>query len=438
MSFRPGKLLLLLLIPALGYGVVKGFLYYKAKRNVDGMVAAVSSQADVRYADISTDLRGAVTVRGITVQPLGHDDSLHIEAIRVASDDPLFFYHGARWEPGKNTPPPSLSFAIDGIRLPLTTDLLQTGAAAGGNADDSACAQGLQLTPIFLQKIGFSDLDVDIDGHYRLNEAARTLEFGINIDLHDIESLEFVAMMSDVDILGFSQGGGAPPNLAHLSLVAEVSPKFGRQALKECAIGTDETVQVWSERLAGQTLEALRAKGLTLGAGLSDAVREFFRTWGEFKLVSEPEQPIGLLSLMFLPPDQLVDAMALQLSLNDRAIVDTSFDWQRPDAQAPGLSTLFGVEQPQAQGAVAPKQTNRIIVRRQYEPVPLRDIGRYVDQEVQIKPRSQPMREGVLRGIGESGAEVEQTLHGGKFTVYVPLDEIESVRAMFQRRVAPN
>lgn len=438
MSLRPGKLLLFLLIPALGYGAVKGFLYYKAKRNIDGMVAAVSSQADIRYTDISTDLRGAVTVGGIVVQPLGYDDSLHIEAIRIASDDPLFFYHGARWEPGKNTPPPSLSFFIDGIRLPLSADLLRETAAVRGNGDDSSCAQGLQLTPAFLQQIGFEDLDMDIDGHYRLNEAARTLEFGINIDLHDIESLEFAAMMSDVDIVGFSQGGGAPPNLARLSLAAEVSPKFGRQALKECAIGTDETVQVWSERLAGQTLEGLRAKGLTLGAGLTDAVREFFRTWGQFRLVSEPEQPIGLLSLMFLPPDQLVDAMALQLSLNDQAIVDTSFDWQRPGAQAPGLSTLFGVEQPQARAAAAPKQTNRVIVRRQYEPVPLGDIAHYVDQEVQIKPRSQPMREGVLRGIGESGAEVEQTLHGGKFTVYVPLNQIESVRAMFQREVAPN
>ncbi len=156
MSLRPGKLLLFLLIPALAYGAVKGFLYYKAKRNIDEMVATVSSQVDVRYTDISTDLRGAVTVSGITVQPMGYDDSLHIEAIRVASDDPLFFYHGARWEPGKNTPPPSLSFFIDGIRLPLSADLLQKAAVASGNADDNICAQGLQLTPAFLQKIGFA------------------------------------------------------------------------------------------------------------------------------------------------------------------------------------------------------------------------------------------------------------------------------------------
>jgi hypothetical protein len=220
-------------------------------------------------------------------------------------------------------------------------------------------------------------------------------------------------------------------------VAVQVSPKFGRQALKQCAVGTDETVQLWSRRLADQALDRLQKAGLSLGPGLTEALREFYRGWGEIELVSEPEQPIGLLSLMFLPADQLADTMALRLSLNNRTIDDTSFEWRRANAEAPGLSKLLGVERAQPATGRAPKQTSRVIVRRQYERVPLRDIARYVNREVQIKPRSQPMREGVLKGIGESGAEVEQILHGGRFTVYVPLAEIESLHAMFQREVEP-
>ena len=437
MSLRPGKLLLFLLIPVLGYGALKAFLYYKAKQGVDEFVAAVSSQAHVRYTDIATELRGAVIVSGVSVQPLGYEDALEIESVRLASDDPLFFLHGARWEPGRNAPPPSLSFFVDGVRIPLSADLLQATALASGNRATSPCDEGLPTDPAFLQQLGFVDLHLDMDGHYRLDEAARDLEFGVHIDVRDIESVTLAATMSDVDVEGLSQGAGTPPSLARLRVTLEVSPKFGRQALKQCAVGTDETVQVWSRRFADQALDSLQTAGLSLGPGLTEALREFFRGWGEFEFESEPEQPIGLLSLMFLPPDQLADTMAPRLSLNGRTIDDTSFEWRRPNAKTPGLSKLLGVERAQPATGSAPKQTSRVIVRRQYERVPLRDIARYVNREVQIKPRSQPMREGVLKGIGESGAEVEQTLHGGRFTVYVPLDEIESLHAMFQREVEP-
>ena len=71
MLSRSGKFLLMLLVPAVVYGGLKGVLYYNAKQTVDDVVNAASYQADIRYTDITTDLRGAVTVSGVTVQPLG-------------------------------------------------------------------------------------------------------------------------------------------------------------------------------------------------------------------------------------------------------------------------------------------------------------------------------------------------------------------------------
>ena len=122
----------------------------------------------------------------------------------------------------------------------------------------------------------------------------------------------------------------------------------------------------------------------------------------------------------------------MQLSLNDQPIGDASFTWQGPDTQA--LSALFGAEQADA-ATKAASQPRRILIRRDFEPVPVGDIGRYVDHKVTIKPRGQPLREGVLKRINDGEAEVEQSLHGGKFTVYVPLRDIESVQALVQREI---
>ena len=74
-------------------------------------------------------------------------------------------------------------------------------------------------------------------------------------------------------------------------------------------------------------------------------------------------------------------------------------------------------------------------MRREYEDIAVSDIARYVDHQVQIKPRGQPLREGLLKRIRNGEAEVEQVLHGGKFTAYVPLAEIDSVQALVQREL---
>ena len=229
MFFRSGKLILILLIPALLYGVLKGVLYYNAKKSVDDIVDASAHMADVRYDGIDTEIRGAVTVKGITVQPLGIDDTVAVDSIRIASDDPMFFIRGGNWQLGEGgTPPNSLSFQVSGARLPLSSEMLRD-AGQPGSADP--CTEGLDIQPELLQKIGFSELTVDLDGHFRIDEASRTLDVGINMDLHDIESVAFSATMNDVDVETFSQGGAPQFSLGRLDFALRVAPELGRRAL---------------------------------------------------------------------------------------------------------------------------------------------------------------------------------------------------------------
>ncbi|MGB5669984.1 MAG: hypothetical protein WBM71_05470 [Sedimenticolaceae bacterium] len=434
MLFRPGKLLLILLVPVLLYGGLKAILYYNAKSTVDDFVLAVSNQAAIRYADITTDLRGAVTVSGISVQPVGYQDTLGIDSVRVASDDPMFFIRTAEWQPGENTPPPSLSFYVNGMRLPLSSDLIKDAGSAMQAPDEPGqiCAQGLNIEPGMLSRIGFTELSMDLDGYYSLNEEALSLDFGMNLDLHDIESLQLSASMTNVDVDTLSRGGVPQMNLGGFSVSVRISPEFGRRALKTCAMGTDETVQEWGNILADKALAQLQQQGLSLGSGLEAAVRRFYQDWGEFKMVAAPPQPVGLPSLMFLPPAQLAKALSLRLSLNDEPITDTSFTWQQSGAK--GLSGLLGAEQPEVQNEGRPR---RIIVRREYESVRVLDLASYIDHQVKIQPRGLPMREGSLKAISNGVAEVQQTLQGGKFTVYVPLADIESAQALIRRELPP-
>ena len=436
MVLRPGKLLLVLLIPVALYGAAKGLMYFKAKSAMDDIVTATSNQAEIRYSGIRTDVRGAVTVEGITVQPRGYGERVEIDAVRLASDDPMFFIRGWDWEPGQADPPDHLSLQVDGLRLPLDNELFDQYASDRhllGEPSDP-CANGPSIEPALLERLGFSELVVNLGGHYRLDRSRQTMDAGWRMDVEDLQSMDMSIEMSEVDTEALNQGAPPQMNLAGFRVAVEVSPEFGRQALKHCARDTDLSVEQWGERYANRFIDKLAAQGVSLGSGLQRAVRDFYREWGVVELVAAPSEPVGLLSLVFLPPNRLADAMSLRLRVNDRLITDTRFTWARPEG--PGLSALFGAEpeQPASKPASTPR---RIVVRREYEPVSAGDLIRYVDHNVRIKPVDQPLREGLLKGIRNGEAEVEQTLHGGKFTVYVPIGEIQSVKALIQREVKP-
>jgi hypothetical protein len=434
MYIRPGKLLLIALVPVALYGAAKGLMYYKAKTAVDDIVVAAANQAEIRYSGISTDIRGAVTVEGLTVTPRGYDTGIGIDAVRVTSDDPMFFIANWDWQPASSEPPPHLGIHVSGLRMPLDSafvaDVVAAQVAAGEGAD--LCLDGPNLEPSTLRRLGYDELVADFGGQYRLDKTNLSLDASWEMVVQDLQSMEFSVEMSDVDVGTLKQG--APPqfNLAGMRLAIDVAPEFGRRTVEACASDGQLNAAELSARFADRFIERAAADGVSLGTGLQNAVRTFYKDWGRVEVVAVPPEPVGLLSMMVLPPERLVDALSLRLSVNDQLVTDTRFRWDRPET--PALSKLFGTE-PAEPAASANKEPRRVVVRREYEPVAAGRLSAYLDHEVRIQPKGQPMREGELLAIRNGIAEVEQTLHGGKFTVYVPVKDIASAQVLIQREV---
>jgi hypothetical protein len=439
MRRRRGTLVLILLIPLALYGLAKGVLYYQAKQVVDDIVDAASGHAEVTYGSIATDLTGGVTVDAINITPHGSDKGVTVASIRVRSDDPLFLFRGGSG--ASDEPPPGhLAVDVSDIAVPLDAGLLAYAEDTAGSADADAaglaCEQGLNLSPNQLQQIGFERLNMDVSAYYRLDDDEAELVAGFDLALRDMQSMRADVTLEDVDVAAFESGAPPQVSLGDLSLAIDVDPAFGRQILKFCAVGSDRSVDEWGMLVAEQTLRDFEAQGLRLGEGLAQAVRRFHRDWGTFSIEARPAKPVGVLSLMFLPPDQLASLLGLQMRLNGEPIADTRFEFERPDVSAPGgLAAIFGAEPPDELADSQMKRPARIIVQRRFETVAVADIRRYVGRKVRITPRSQPVREGMLKGIQDNEAEVEQRVLGGKFTAYVPLDEIEALQALVERRV---
>lgn len=443
MRLSAGKLLLIALVPVVLYGAIKAVMYVNAKRVLDDMVAQASAQADIDYGRIRTEILKAVMVEDIRVRPVGSLAEMTIDRVRLDSSDPLFFVFNGDWQPGRDAPPKSLGFAVEGLSLPVSDDMMAVAGLDGdtttGRSPDAstACEAGLRIDGPLLKAIGIEQLVMDADGGYRIDDADRTMTVDMRFDLAGIQSIDFEARLSDVDTEALGQGVVPSVNLGRLKMAFAIDPGFGARALQACASGSGETTEAWSERLAEQALRGLEIVGMTLGPGLEGVLRRFYAEWGEVEIVAAPAEPVGIMSLAFLPPDRLFDAMGVSVSHNDRIVADTGFTWQQPDASL--LAALLGQGQTGKavdEATTAPRQA-RVILRRAYEDVPVGDLGRYRDHHVRILSEGDLEREGVLKAIVDGVAEVEQSIHGGKYSAYVPVESIRSATVLIERRVEP-
>ena len=118
-------------------------------------------------------------------QPLGSDEVVTIDAVR-GQRRPDVFHSGIQWRRRSRRRPAASSFNISGLSMrhsPAFSDRPATPAV------DSAglCSDGVSIDPQLLQRIGA--LNMDVDGSYRIDEANRTLDIGMNVDLRDIQSV---------------------------------------------------------------------------------------------------------------------------------------------------------------------------------------------------------------------------------------------------------
>lgn len=173
----------LVLIVAAAYG---GY-WYQVKSKVDEVVEQLSPFASVQYGAIHAHPNGTVGVNGLTVLPHQMHAPLSISQIRVHVGSPLYVLFGG------DEPPEELFISLSGVEqslesalfremqkqmdLMLEADPLYVSPAALG------CGNVRQFDVNSLRAMGYRDLKMDIDVHYRGDEVAREIRFdaGVNV-----------------------------------------------------------------------------------------------------------------------------------------------------------------------------------------------------------------------------------------------------------------
>lgn len=418
----------LILVGILVYAVLKGLLYWRVKSMLDDWVLQAEPQAQITYQDIATDLGGSARVYGIQIQPRGLSQGFDIEQVRIVSDDVLGMFKGKLFEPGK-PPPEQMALSISGVRLPLNADLLALTQPAQAEDARPVCDRGMQIDPNLMQALGFTELQVDMAMQYRFNVPSERLEASMQFELRDIESVSMDMELANLLPEDIAAGRSAAVALVSAALELDVQRAFGDRFMRHCAQQKGQTLEAYRQQLLTSIEQDLTDSGVVLGAGLKQALLQFYQQFGNLTVKLRPEQPVAMPELAGVSPKQMIDTLGLHLLVNGQRIDDLDLQFnvaqliakQRQRLGRPALEE----EQP-LPGALPPPR--RVQILRHYESVSVAVLDQYLGAPVRIKPLGQPERKGKLVAIVDGEAVIEQRAHGGSITTYVRLGEIESVQ----------
>jgi len=430
---RPYKIPIIVLLVVVGaFLLVKGLMYLRVKSMMDDFVQQASASAEITYSGISTELTGGASVEGIRIRPLPLEQLVEIDRVHFTSDDPWALITGGDWR--EDPPPEQMKFALYGLRVALDDQLIEAIEAQapvqGGTTAGETCMDGFNIDPRMLRELGFDELLMDAHMAYQFDVPEERLNATFAFDLMHIESAEMSVELTGVVPQDVQQQRLTAPSLASAEMRVEISRNFGERYLELCAQRAGSTPEAYRKELLERIQQELAATGVTLGAGLRQAMADMYTEWGELRLRMRPAEPLGPMQMLQMGPQDFVDTLGVSLRVNDRPVTDLSFDF---DMQQLFRQAQAGADA-QQEGTGSTPLPKRVRITRRYERVSVASLEDHIGASVKIKPLGQPLRAGQLVAITGGEAQIRQLAHGGSFTSHVPLREIESLEVQVIER----
>lgn len=431
---RRNKLVWIIGIPVIAFGLAKGGMYLYVKQKLDHMIMEAAPRFTIQYADLETSLQGRVIISGINVVPVGQSDAFNISRVSIKGPDPLTYMLNHNPVTGDKGPPEYLDMSINNLNMNLSGSLAsnldesyrlsleqETGSASG------VCSSSGSLSLGMLREMGHETLAGDMRLFYRYAADARRLNVSLESSIKGIQSMFLQATLSGVSPYALKSGSPGIPSLADFRLTSKIPPVFGKNMSEYCAGQTGQTLIGYEEQAAATFMQNLAESGIVLGWGLQMAVRSYYSNWGEIDIVAKPAKPVNLLGLMFSPPQNIEQALGLQVSVNGRLLTDLNFKLQK-DAR------LFSKQsKKRKRGPAIP----RIRFKNVWDSVSPANLRHHQYKDVKLHLAGRPSRSGTLVGLENGSVLVEQRIDGGKFTAHVPMGTISSAEVKNRVQIKP-
>ena len=406
--------------------------YYFVKSRVDAFILEAAPRAAIRYETLDTSLGGRIALGNVSVLPTGFDESISVRSVQLRGPD-VFSYLLAHLPVlgEKGAAPEFLNLVLRDMKLDISGDraasldekLAKANAEAARNRD--VCKPGGTASFSQLQELGVEQLRGDSRMGYRHIARTQKLYVDFEGEFRGMQKLSLSMELNNVPALDMRKTMGVA--LANLKIDYYVEPQFGQRIAEYCAGKRGLSPEQYSELLADEMIREMSRNGIILGYGLTWALKNYIKHWGNLMIELSPPRPVGMVSLMNVSRAELSEKLGLQLAINGQLVTDLYFSIQEdaPLLRKPGTEGRKKVVKPPVR------------YRWEWRKVSLGQLSSYLDHRVRIRTVSGVVHEGKLVRTGGNRVSVQKKISGGKFIAHLIPKNIRSVQVRVKVKVEP-
>lgn len=429
------------------YGATKGLVYYKFKSAVDTASANMRIFATLRYTDISSSLLDkSVTVHGVSILPAGFEDGINIDAISLQAQSLGDLLSGMN--PGrKGEFPRHMDVAMTGFKIDLYSSLIdkleqalsQLNSAFEGTIQ-TACGNKLYLGPAEYRDLGYDILDSNLRFAYHFADEA--IKISMDWSTKDMAAASIEMKMSGPSRASSMAMISNPPQLEEINITyndlsyTQLSNEYCTQQGKYKSI--EEYIIAASSQ--SDTAYALQW-GFVPGPGIKQAYKEFLSNPDNIKISLRPPKGFGRDTIGLYKPEDLVGALNLEVSVNNKPVTDLSFSFTPSDPAS--AETVVSIQQrlQNFKSLMQQKDIQPIVKSKprvkgptpRFHAVAINQLKPLIGKQCRVYTKNDQVRRGILSAVTGNTINVTQQVHRGEFTMNIDKSSVEKIEVFYAR-----
>ena len=434
----------LLVLAVAGYGGAKYYVHTKVKDKLDELVRMASPFAEIRYGEITSDLRGSLKIEDIGLNA-AEGTALQIGNVELEGPDPRFLWdltNGFK----NSEPPEKLALRLMGISIPADQNFkgdfgpITLGGKSTGSGQVQPCTLSGLLKHAGLEQIGMETLSANSTMGYSLNRASGEAWVFLDYELEGIESLSLA-----MSLRGIPESGalvmGAMPRFADIDISYSLQAGHIKRLVGHCASQSQQSSDQFLQAVFTQSDRDIAENlGFVPGPGIKEMLRKLITNGGTVQLVANPADGLEMATLLAHKPEEIMRLLKVKLSLDEKPVEDLSIAFANNGAALSGPWGLNGLgadagesseEELKDDVEAADSEVRIERLRMRYVETGISDLQHYLGSRVKLYTRdSGKPKQGYLASYKGDIFSVEQNIHGGTMTAHVRVSEISKAEVL--------
>jgi len=431
----------LLILPVLGYGGLKTYIWYDIKRNVDDSIVMVAPFVDITYDSIFSSLfNGVVGISGVVIRPKMTSDEFTIEEISFSAPgifDILML--DSRFKNGVF--PEYISFEMKGVNIDIDSEVFMMMADMQVQEEESQNPFLIERLDALgcgdIEKFGINDfsamgynlLNLDISLNMALEQDTKQVKFVMHIKDSNLYSIDFT-VQTGLDLNQLKSVGLQPiePEISEMKIEYN-DVGYYKLRNKYCAQQIEGSIEQYVDANIAQLAAEL---GAIFPKKSMDTYREFMMSGGSLTVSLNPAETTMLSGLEFYKMADILDILGMEIVINGTGIDISKFDWNTRVGKAIGKNDASGIINEQrsnpAVTRVNPSVRQGSAKTKKYRKVRKSQLSRYIGKNIQVETSIGKRRQGQLESVDEERIRILMKFGNGEFSFPVKLEDILQAR----------